>query len=248
MNKVLVITGASRGIGAATARIASAQGYAVCVNYHTNQTAADGVVSEIRESGGIAVAIQADISVESDVVRLFEGVDDELGLLCGLVNNAGILAHKTTVAEMRAERIERLFAINVTGSFLCVPEAVQRMSTARGGSGGGIVNLSSAASRLGSPGEFVDYAASKGAIDSMTIGLAKEVASEGIRVNCVRPGLIDTDMHADGGDAGRPARLKDSVPMKRVGGPAEIAGAILWLLSEEASYTTGAIVDVAGGR
>ena len=248
MSKVIVITGSSRGIGAATAHLAGELGYAVCVNYLKNQGAADKVVSVVKASGGHAIALQADTSSESDVERLFKTVDKELGTVSSLVNNAGIIALQSRVQDMDSARLQRMFAVNIIGCFLCAREAIKRMSTKLGGDGGAIVNVSSAAARLGSPGEFVDYAASKGAIDTMTLGLAKEVADEGIRVNGVRPGVIDTDIHADGGVPDRAERLKDSVPMKKVGSAEDVARAILWLLSEDASYSTGTIVDVAGGR
>jgi len=244
----MIVTGGSRGIGAATALLAAQRGYAVCVNYHSNQPAADKVVAEIVNKGGNAIAVAADVSSEADVIRLFKTVDSKLGRLDALVNNAGILEQQTRLENLDAARLNRIFATNVTGSFLCAREAVLRMSTKHGGSGGAIVNVSSAASRLGSPGEYVDYAASKGAIDTMTLGLAKEVAEEGIRVNAVRPGIIYTDMHASGGEPNRVERVKSSVPMKRGGHPQEVALAILWLLSGESSFTTGAIVDIAGGR
>lgn len=248
MNKVIVITGASRGIGAATARLAAARGYAVCVNYLKNRAAAEAVAAEIVSAGGRAIAVAADVAVESGVLALFETVDRELGRLSALVNNAGILETQMRVDEMDAARLGRVLAANVTGCFLCAREAVRRMSSRHGGSGGAIVNVSSAASRLGSAGEYVDYAASKGAVDTLTIGLAREVATEGIRVNAVRPGFIYTDIHASGGEPGRVDRIKDSVPMKRGGQPEEVAAAILWLLSEEASYATGSFIDLAGGR
>jgi NAD(P)-dependent dehydrogenase (short-subunit alcohol dehydrogenase family) len=248
MNKTLLITGGSRGIGAATARLAAADGYAVCISYLRNKPAADAVVQDIVKAGGKAMAVAADVAVEADVVRLFETVDAALGIVTALVNNAGILERHMRVEEMDAGRLSRVLTANVIGSFLCAREAVKRMSTRHGGSGGAIVNLSSAASRLGSPNEYVDYAASKGAIDTFTIGLAKEVAAEGIRVNAVRPGVIYTDIHADGGEPGRVDRVKSAVPMQRGGQPEEVARAILWLLSDAASYSTGAILDVAGGR
>jgi NAD(P)-dependent dehydrogenase (short-subunit alcohol dehydrogenase family) len=248
MHNILIITGGSRGIGAATARLAAAEGYAVCLSYLRNRPAADAVVQEIAKAGGKAIAVAADVAVEADVVRLFETVDAQLGRVTALVNNAGILERHMRVEEMDAGRLSRVLAANVIGSFLSAREAVKRMSTRHGGPGGAIVNLSSAASRLGSPNEYVDYAASKGAIDTFTLGLAKEVAAEGIRVNAVRPGVIYTDIHADGGEPGRVDRVKSAVPMLRGGQPEEVAKAILWLLSDEASYSTGAILDVAGGR
>jgi NAD(P)-dependent dehydrogenase (short-subunit alcohol dehydrogenase family) len=246
-DNVLVVTGASRGIGAATARLAGARGYAVCVNYRANRTAADAVVADITQSGGRAIAVAADVSSEPDVLRLFDTVDRELGALHALVNNAGVLAKQARLEEMDAERLRAIFSTNVIGAFLCAREAVRRMSTRRGGSGGAIVNVSSSAARLGSPREYVDYAASKGAIDTMTIGLSKEVAGDGIRVNAVRPGLIYTEIHASGGEPTRVDRLKTAMPMARGGDPLEVARAILWLLSEEASYSTGTFIDVAGG-
>jgi NAD(P)-dependent dehydrogenase (short-subunit alcohol dehydrogenase family) len=245
---VVVITGASRGIGAATARLAAAQGFAVCVNYRADHDAAGRVVNAIVADGGTAIAVAADIAREDDVTRLFATVDRELGTLTALVNNAGILEPQMRVDSMDATRLTRVFATNVTGAFLCAREAVRRMSTARGGRGGAIVNVSSMAARLGAPGEYVDYAASKGAIDTLTLGLAQEVAQEGIRVNAVRPGIIYTDIHASGGEPGRVDRVKAFVPMRRGGHPDEVAHAILWLLSTEASYTTGAFIDVSGGR
>ena len=248
MNKVIVVTGGSRGIGAAIAHLAAGQGYAVCISYRNNRSAADAVVASITQNGGIAVAMRADVAVEEEVVRLFEHVDASLGRLTALVNNAGILEKQSRVEDMDCERISRIFSTNVVGSFICCREAVRRMSTRHGGRGGAIVNISSRASRLGAPGEYVDYAASKAAIDTLTIGLAKEVAAEGIRVNAVCPGVIYTDIHASGGEPRRVERVKDSIPMKRGGYPEEVAKAVLWLLSEDASYTTGASIDVAGGR
>lgn len=248
MPGVLLVTGASRGIGAATARLASERGYAVCVNYLRNREAADTVVSGITASGGRAVAVQADVAVEADVVRLFETCDRELGRLDALVNNAGMLEKQMRVDAMDAGRLQRVFATNVTGSFICAREAVRRMSTRHGGRGGAIVNVSSGAVKMGSPGEYMDYAASKGAIDTFTVGLAREVGEEGIRVNAVRPGFIYTDIHASGGEPDRIERVKVIVPMKRGGTVDEVAYAILWLLSDEASYTTGALIDVAGGK
>ena len=246
--KVMIVTGASRGIGAVTALLAAARGYAVCVNYRTNRAAAAQVVHEITDAGGSAVAVPGDVAVEADVRRIFETCDQALGPVTALVNNAGIVDVKARVDEMDAARLERMFAINVLGSFLCARQAVRRMSTKHGGHGGAIVNVSSAASRLGSPGEYVDYAASKAAIDAFTIGLSKEVATEGIRVNAVRPGIVRTEIHASGGQPDRIERIAPLVPMQRAGQPDEIAQAILWLLSDEASYTTGALLDVAGGR
>jgi NAD(P)-dependent dehydrogenase (short-subunit alcohol dehydrogenase family) len=245
---LLLITGASRGIGAATARLAAVRGYAVCLNYRENRAAAELVARELQSSGARAIAVQADVSVEPDVVRLFETCDRELGTVSALVNNAGILETQMRVESMDGARLQRVFATNVIGSFLCAREAVRRMSTKHGGRGGAIVNISSGASRLGSPNEYVDYAASKGAIDTLTIGLAREVAEEGIRVNAVRPGFIYTDIHASGGEPNRVERVKTIVPMKRGGTVDEVAHAILWLLSDEASYTTGAFIDVTGGK
>lgn len=246
MSTVILITGASRGIGAATARMAGAAGYDVCVNYRTNRDAAVSVVSAVEAAGRRALAVQADVSVEADVIRLFSETD-ALGPLSALVNNTGILESQMRVESMDAARLHRVFATNVVSAFLCAREAVKRLSTRHGGSGGTIVNVSSVAARLGSPGEYVDYAASKGAIESFTIGLAREVAEEGIRVNGVRPGFTYTDIHASGGEPGRVDRLKVRVPMKRGGTPDEVARAILWLLSEDASFTTGSFIDVSGG-
>jgi NAD(P)-dependent dehydrogenase (short-subunit alcohol dehydrogenase family) len=248
MNKIVIITGASRGIGAATAILAAQRGYAVCVNYLQNRAAADAVIDAIERTGGKAIAVAADVSLESDVIRLFETVDREWGPLTALVNNAGILDRQMRVEDMGAARLNRIFTTNITGYFLCAREAVRRMSTRHGGAGGAIVNVSSGAARLGSPGEYVDYAASKGAIDTMTIGLAQEVGAEGIRVNAVRPAYIYTDIHASGGEPGRLDRIKASVPMRRGGEAVEVARAILWLLSDEATYSTGTFIDVTGGR
>jgi NAD(P)-dependent dehydrogenase (short-subunit alcohol dehydrogenase family) len=248
MHPVVLITGASRGIGAATARLAGERGYSVCVNYRSNRDAAESVVKTIESRGARAVAVAADVTEERDVVRLFETCDKTLGSLTALVNNAGILETQSRVDNIDAARVARIFATNVIGPFVCAREAVRRMSTSRGGGGGAIVNVSSGASRLGSPGEYVDYAASKGAIDTLTIGLAQEVAREGIRVNAVRPGFIYTGMHAAGGEPDRVDRVKEFVPMKRGGSPDEVARAILWLLSDEASYTTGSFIDVTGGK
>jgi len=243
-----LITGGGRGIGAATALLAAQRGYAVAVNYANNSLAADEVVRAIRAGGGTAMAVQADVGDEAQVLAMFEKVDARLGRLTALVNNAGVVDVQARVDEMSVARLERMFRINVIGSFVCAREAVRRMSTRHGGSGGAIVNVSSAAARLGSPGQYVDYAAAKGAIDTFTIGLAKEVAAEGIRVNAVRPGLIDTEIHASGGMPKRAFELAPTVPMQRTGSAEEIAGAILWLLSAEASYTTMALLDVTGGR
>lgn len=248
VKKVLIVTGGSRGIGAATACLAARQGYAVGLSYRADQNGAEAVVASIIEQGGVALAVQADVAVEKDVERLFMRVDASLGTVTALVNNAGMLEKQCRVEDMDAARIGRVFATNVTGSFICAREAVRRMSTRHGGTGGAIVNLSSRASRLGSPGEYVDYAASKAAIDTLTIGLAREVAAEGIRVNAVSPGIIYTDIHASGGDPGRVDRMKAAIPMQRGGTADEVAQAVLWLLSDDASYTTGACIDVAGGR
>jgi len=246
--KVLLVTGASRGIGAATARLGGAGGYAVCVNYRQSRDAADAVVRDIRARGGTAIAVAADVAREEEVERLFATVDAELGRLTALVNNAGILERQTRVEAITADRLHRVLATNVVAYFLCAREAVRRMSTRHGGRGGAIVNVSSAAARLGAAGEYVDYAASKGATDTMTIGLAQEVAAEGIRVNAVRPAFIHTDIHASGGEPGRVARIAPSLPMQRGGTPEEVAQAILWLLSDEASYTTGSFIELAGGK
>jgi NAD(P)-dependent dehydrogenase (short-subunit alcohol dehydrogenase family) len=248
MARVVLITGSSRGIGAATALLAASRGYAVCVNYRRDQAAADTVVAAIEASGGRAISVQADVAIETDVLRLFEACDASLGRLDVLVNNAGILERQMRVEAMDAARLQRVFATNVTGSFMCAREAVKRMSTRHGGTGGAIVNLSSRAAVLGSPDEYVDYAASKAAIDTLTIGLAKEVAADGIRVNAIRAGVIHTDIHASGGEPGRIERVKASVPMKRGGTAEEVAHAILWLMSDESSYTTGSFIDVSGGR
>jgi len=244
----MIVTGGGRGIGAATALLGAGRGYAVAINYQKNRDAADALVRRIEGSNGRAIAVQCDVASEADVVRLFETVDRSLGRVSALVNNAGIVDRGTRVEQMSAARIARMLAVNVTGSFLCAREAVKRMSKRNGGGGGAIVNLSSVASRLGGAGEYVDYAASKGAIDSFTIGLAKEVGAEGIRVNAVRPGIIRTDIHIASGDPARVERIGPSAPLERPGEPEEVARAILWLLSEEASYMTGALVDVAGGR
>jgi len=248
LDQVLLITGGGRGIGAATAVLAAQRGYAVAVNYASNSLAADEVVRTIRAGGGTAMAVQADVGDEAQVLAMFQKVDARFGRLTALVNNAGVVDVQARVDEMSVARLERMFRINVIGSFICAREAVRRMSTRYGGAGGAIINISSAAARLGSPDQYVDYAASKGAIDTFTIGLAKEVAAEGIRVNAVRPGLIDTEIHASGGMPDRAFDLAPTVPMQRTGSAEEVAGAILWLLSAEASYTTMALLDVAGGR
>jgi NAD(P)-dependent dehydrogenase (short-subunit alcohol dehydrogenase family) len=247
-NRVVLITGGSRGIGAATARLAAGRGYAVCVNYLHDREAANAVVAELRQAGARAVAVQADVGVESDVVRLFDACDAELGPLHALVNNAGIIERQTRVERLDTARLLRVLTTNVVGPFICSREAVRRMSTAHGGTGGAIVNVSSRAAQLGGPNEYVDYAASKAALEALTVGLAKEVAEEGIRVNGVRPGVIYTDIHASGGEPGRVDRLAATLPMKRGGRAVEVARAILWLLSDDASYTTGSFVDVTGGR
>lgn len=248
MSKLVLITGGSRGIGAATALLAGRQGYAVAVNYSANALAADSVVRQIRESGGQAMAVQADVSQEAQVLAMFEKIDAWLGPLSALVNNAGVVDRSTRVDVITLERLQRMFAINVFGSFLCAREAVRRMSTRHGGAGGSIVNVSSAAARLGGAGQYVDYAAAKGAIDTFTIGLAREVAAEGIRVNAVRPGLIETEIHASGGLPNRAWELAPQVPMLRPGSAQEVAESIAWLLGDKASYITGALLDVTGGR
>lgn len=248
MTGALLITGGSRGIGAATARLAASQGYSVCVGYRARGEAAAALVASIESEGGRAVAVQADVSIEADVIRMFEACDRELGMLSALVNNAGILETQTRVEGIDRARLERIFATNVFGAFACARQAVRRMSTRYGGAGGAIVNVSSVAARVGSAGEYVDYAASKGALDTLTVGLAGEVAGEGIRVNGVRPGFIYTEMHASGGESGRVERVASSIPMKRGGRADEVARAILWLLSDEASFTTGTLIEVAGGK
>ena len=245
---LLLITGGGRGIGAACAQLAGRRGYTVCINYLRDADAAMAVAGAIEHAGGSALTIQADVAREAEVLRMFAEIDARFGRLDALVNNAAILGKQMRVDRMDAARIERILATNVTGSFLCAREAVKRMSTAHGGVGGAIVNISSRAAVLGSAGEYVDYAASKAAVDALTIGLSKEVAAEGIRVNGVRPGLIRTDMHASGGEPGRVSRLQGSVPMGRGGEAEEVAEAVLWLLSPQASYTTGSFIDVSGGR
>ncbi len=244
---VLVITGASRGIGAATARLAARDGWDVVVNYAGNQAAADAVVADVAAQGRKAIAVRGDVASAADVERIFAAADD-LGPLGGLVNNAGIVDLPARVDEMSAERLSRMFAVNITGSFLCAGAAVRRMSTRHGGAGGAIVNVASTGSKIGSPGQYVDYAASKGAIDTFTLGLALEVVGEGIRVNAVRPGIIETDIHASGGDPDRIARIGKDLPMKRAGTADEVAEAIVWLLSDKASYSAGSVITVSGGR
>jgi NAD(P)-dependent dehydrogenase (short-subunit alcohol dehydrogenase family) len=248
MTEVMIVTGASRGIGAATARLAAQRGYAVAVNYQSNREAADAVVRDIERSNGRAIAIAADVSREPDVLKLFEEVDRRLGRVSALVNNAGVVDRSARVEQITAERLARMFAINVAGSFLCAREAVKRMSRRHGGAGGAIVNLSSIAAKLGGAGDYVDYAAAKGAIDTFTVGLAREVGAEGIRVNAVRPGVIRTEIHARSGDPGRAERIGATAPLARAGEADEVARAVLWLLSAEASYISGAILDVSGGR
>ncbi len=248
MEQVLLVTGGSRGIGAATALLAAERGFAVAVNYTANVEAADAVVRRIHGNGGRAIAVQADVARENEVVAMFEKLDRDFGRITALVNNAGVVDVAARVDEMTFERLRRMFDVNVIGSFLCAREAVLRMSTRNDGPGGAIVNVSSAASRLGSPGQYVDYAAAKGAIDAFTLGLAKEVAAEGIRVNAVRPGLIETDIHASGGLPDRVRQLAHQVPMQRGGTAQEVAQAIVWLLSPAASYVTMSLLDVSGGR
>lgn len=248
MNKVIIITGGSRGIGAATALLAAEKGYDVCINYVNNEEAANKIIAEVKAKGRKAIAVKGDVSIEADVLQLFKKANDELGPVTALVNNAGVVDKPSPVKNATIERLQRMFAINVIGSFLCAREAVKQMSTKEGGSGGAIVNLSSRATNHGAPFDYVDYAAAKGAIDVMTMGLAKEVAAEGIRVNAVRPGIIDTEIHASAGVPDRVEKLKDMIPMKRGGTAEEVAQTILWLLSDESSYVTGSLVDVAGGR
>ena len=248
MKKIMLVTGGSRGIGAETARLAAIAGFDVCINYHSNRNAALEVVSAVKDAGQRSIAVQADVASETDVIRLFNTVDNELGCLTALVNNAAILESQSDFENLSFQRVKHIFDTNVGGSFLCAREAVRRMSNKHGGTGGTIVNLSSRAAVLGSAHEYIDYAASKGAIDTMTIGLANEVGGQGIRVNAVRPGLIYTEMHASGGEAGRVDRMKSGVPMLRGGLPTEVAKAILWLSSDDSAYTTGSFIDVSGGR
>lgn len=248
MQHVIVITGASRGIGAATARLAARQGYRVCINYHADDQAAERVLAEVRELGAEAIAVRADVSVEDEVIQLFHRVDSELGRVTALVNNAGTIGHTSRLEDMSEFRLLKLMKTNVVGPMLCAKHALQRMSTRHGGLGGSIVNVSSVAARLGSPNEYVDYAASKGALDTFTVGLAKEVAGEGVRVNAVRPGYIHTDFHALSGDPDRVSTLESRIPMGRGGQAEEVAEAIIWLLSDKASYSTGSFIDLGGGR
>ncbi len=248
MSQVLLITGASRGIGAETARLAAERGYALCLNYHHSAAEAETLRDSLQARGAAVILHQANVAVEEEVLAMFDHIDREFGRLDGLVNNAGILEQQSDLVDMSAERWRRILDINVVGSFLCAREAVKRMSTTRGGQGGAIVNLSSRAADIGGAHEYVDYAAAKGAIDAMTIGLAKEVGDQGIRVNAVKPGLIYTDIHASGGEAGRVDRLKSGVPMQRGGTPMEVAEAILWLSSDASAYTTAGFIDVSGGR
>ncbi len=248
MKRVLLITGGSRGIGAATALLAAQDGWAVAVNYANNQAAANQVVQAIAQAGGQAIAVQGDVADEAQIARLFATVDQQLGRVTGLVNNAGVVDVTARVEDMSWQRLERMMRINVLGTFACAKEAIRRMSTRHGGQGGVIVNLSSAAARLGAPAQYVDYAASKGAIDTFTVGLAKELATENIRVNAVRPGVIDTDIHASGGLPNRARDLASQIPMQRPGTAQETAQAIVWLLSDKASYVTGTCLDVTGGR
>jgi NAD(P)-dependent dehydrogenase (short-subunit alcohol dehydrogenase family) len=246
--RVMLVTGGGRGIGAATCRLAAERGWAVCVNYRSDRASAESVAEAINAAGGKALAVQADVAVELEVMRLFDALDRDFGRLDCLVNNAGILERQGRLEDFDAARITRVLAANVTGTLLCAREAVKRMSTRHGGRGGSIVNVSSMAAKLGGSGEYVDYAASKGAVDAFTVGLAKEVAAEAVRVNAVRPGVIHTEIHASGGEPGRVERVRSSVPMLRGGEPAEVARAILFLASDESTYSTGTFIDVSGGR
>lgn len=248
MSKLILITGGSRGIGAATALLAAEKGYAVAVNYLENKKAAEDIVQKIKNKGGSAIAVSGDVAKEEDVLSLFKKTEEKLGSITALVNNAGIIQLQSLLQNMSVERWDKIFATNARGSFLCAREAVRRMSVKNGGKGGGIINISSVAAKLGGAFEYVDYAASKGAVDALTVGLAREVAADGIRVNAVRPGIISTDIHASGGEPNRPERLKEMIPMKRPGNAEEVAEAIMWLLSDSASYITGSILDVTGGR
>jgi NAD(P)-dependent dehydrogenase (short-subunit alcohol dehydrogenase family) len=247
MNKTILITGGSRGIGAATAVLAGKRGYNVCVNFLKNETVANNIVNKIKEQGGKAIAYQANVSIEEDVIQMFKKIDKDFGKIDALVNNVGVLEKQSRVEDMDWQRLQKTLNYNVISSFLCCKEAIKRMSSKNGGIGGSIVNVSSIASKTGAPNEYVDYAASKAAMDTLTIGLAKEVANERIRVNAVRPGFIYTNIHADGGEANRVDRIKDNIPMKRGGEPIEVALAILWLLSDESSFSTGTFIDIAGG-
>jgi NAD(P)-dependent dehydrogenase (short-subunit alcohol dehydrogenase family) len=247
MHKTILITGASRGIGAATALLAGEKGYNVCVNFMQNEVAANNIVTQIKKNGGNAIAYKADVSVESDVIQLFRKIDTDFGKIDALVNNVGVLEKQSRVEDLDLKRLQNILNTNIISSFLCCKEAIKRMSSKNGGIGGGIVNVSSIASKTGSPNEYVDYAASKAAIDTLTIGLSKEVANENIRVNAVRPGFIYTEIHSDGGETNRVDRLKENIPMKRGGHPIEVAKAILWLLSDESSFSTGTFIDITGG-
>ncbi|MDF2488731.1 MAG: Short-chain dehydrogenase/reductase [Pseudomonas sp.] len=248
MDKVILITGASRGIGAATALLAARQGYRICINYHADDAAAQQVLEQVRALGAEAIAVRADASVEDEVVQLFQRIDHELGSLTALVNNAGTIAQQSRVEDMSEFRLLKMMKTNVVGPMLCAKHALRRMSRRHGGQGGSIVNVSSVAARLGSPAEYVDYAASKGALDTFTVGLSKEVAGEDVRVNAVRPGYIHTGFHALSGDPDRVSKLEPGIPMGRGGQPEEVAAAIMWLLSDQASYATGTFIDMGGGR